>query len=463
MTVRPGVAERLSRMVQLPTVSAELDRRGLDDFDRFRELLVELYPLVHQNLALERVTDLGLLYRWRGTGDDDPVVLMGHFDVVPAGDDDGWTFPPYEGRIHDGSVWGRGTLDDKGPLIVVLEAVENLLADGFVPERDVYLSFGGDEEVHGGAGRSAADLFRERGITPWLVLDEGGAVVDAPMPFIRVPAAMIGVGEKGSATMRLTATGEGGHASAPPAVTATARIARAVHRLSRNPFRKRTPRSLRTMLAVFADHTRGPVRLALRALAAMPWLSSRVFARLGGEPAALVRTTIAATMLEGGSAPNVLPSRAAATLDLRIAVGETVGSTAARLRRVIGDRAVDVQVVEGSDPSPESPTDTPQFAAIVDAVAASYPDAIAAPYLMMAATDSRWFHRFAPAVFRFAPIAMTAAQRAAIHGVDESVTIESLERGVRFHRALLESLNSTGAAPSGTAYPRAAETGHPLH
>ena len=147
MTVRPGVAERLSRMVQLPTVSAELDRRGLDDFDRFRELLVELYPLVHQNLALERVTDLGLLYRWRGTGDDDPVVLMGHFDVVPAGDDDGWTFPPYEGRIHDGSVWGRGTLDDKGPLLVILEAVENLLADGFVPERDVYLSFGGDEEV----------------------------------------------------------------------------------------------------------------------------------------------------------------------------------------------------------------------------------------------------------------------------------------------------------------------------
>ena len=463
VTVRPGAAERLSRMVQLPTVSAEFEERGLADFDRFRDLLAELYPLVHEHLAFEQVTDVGLLYHWRGAGDGDPVVLMGHFDVVPAVDDDGWTFPPFEGRIHDGSVWGRGTLDDKGPLLVVLEAVENLLADGFVPERDVYLSFGGNEESHGAAARAAADLFQDRGITPWLVLDEGGAVVDAPLPFVHVPAAMVGVGEKGIVTVRLSALGEGGHASTPPATTATARIARAVHRLSPNPFPKRTPRSLRTMLSTFAPHTRGPVRLLLRTLAATPWVTARLFARLDGEPAALVRTTLAATMLEGGSAPNVLPARAAATLNLRIAVGETVGTTAARVRRVIGDPAVDVRVVEGSDPSPESPTDTAQFAAIAAAVDASYPGAITAPYLMMAATDSRWFHRFSPAVFRFAPIAMTAGQRASIHGVDEHVTIDSLERGERFHRALLESLNGTGDRGEGADDTRVAEVGHPTH
>jgi len=440
VTVRPGAAERLSRMVQLPTVSAELEQRGLADFDRFRELVAELYPLVHEHLSFERVTDLGLLYRWRGRGDGDPIVLMAHYDVVPAVEGHGWTFPPFEGRIHDGSVWGRGTLDDKGPLLVLLEAVENLLADEFAPARDVYLSFGGNEESHGAAARAIADLFRERGITPWLVLDEGGAVVDAPLPFVRVPAAMVGVGEKGVVTLRLAARGEGGHASAPNAMTATARIARAVHRLSPNPFPKRMPRSMRTMLATFAPHTRGGARLLLRALTAMPWLTARVFARVGGEPAALVRTTVAATMLEGGTAPNVLPAHAAATLNLRVAVGETVGSTAARVRRVIRDPAVTVEVIEGSDPSPESPTDTAQFAAIAAAVARSYPEAITAPYLMMAATDSRWFHRFSPAVYRFAPLAMNASQRAAIHGVDESVTIDSLDRGERFHRARLTSL-----------------------
>ncbi|MBM7831509.1 carboxypeptidase PM20D1 [Agromyces cerinus] len=440
VTVRDGSAERLSRMVQLPTVSAELAERGLADFDRFRELIAELYPLVHEHLAFEQVTDLGLLFHWRGRGDADPVVLMAHFDVVPVDERDGWRFPPFEGRIADGSVWGRGTLDDKGPLLVVLEAVENLLADGFTPARDVYLSFGGNEESHGAAAVAIAALFQERGITPWLVLDEGGAVVDAPLPFVQVPAAMVGVGEKGVLTVRLTARGDGGHASAPPKTTPTARIARAVDRLAPNPFPKRMPRSMRAMLSSFVPHTRGGSRLLLRLLIALPWVTARVFSRLGGEPAALVHTTVAATMLEAGTADNVLPSQATATLNLRIAVGETVESVVAHLRRVIRDPEVEVTVVEGGDPSPESPTDSAQFAAIAAAVAASYPEATTAPYLMMAATDSRYFHRFSPAVYRFAPIAMTAAQRASIHGVDEWVTIDSLERGERFHRALIAAI-----------------------
>ncbi|WP_353828019.1 M20/M25/M40 family metallo-hydrolase [Agromyces sp. SYSU T0242] len=437
---RPGAPERLARMVRLETVSAELEQRGPADFDRFRDLLAELYPLVHAELALERVTDLGLLYHWRGTGDGDPVVLMAHFDVVPAHDGDGWTFPPFEGRIHDGSVWGRGTLDDKGPLLVLLEAVENLLAEGFVPARDVYLSFGGNEESYGDAAIAAARVLEDRGILPWLVLDEGGAVVDAPLPFLKVPAAMVGVGEKGVMTVRLSARGEGGHASAPPRLTAAGRVARAVSRLSPNPFPKRMPRSMRAMLADFAPHARGGARLLLRVLTAFPWLTARVFAGLGGEPAALVHTTVAPTMLDGGSAANVLPARASATLNLRVAIGEDIDSVVRRLRRAIRDPEVRIDVLEGYAPSPESPTDGPQFAAIADAVAASYPEAITAPYLMMAATDSRHFHRYAPAVYRFAPLAMSAAQRASIHGVDERVSIDSLERGERFHRALLRSL-----------------------
>ncbi|KQM82922.1 M20/M25/M40 family metallo-hydrolase [Agromyces sp. Leaf222] len=441
-TVRPGAPERLSRMIALPTVSAELEQRGMADFDAFRDLLAGLYPLTHERLAFEQPHPLGLLFHWRGRSDADPVVLMAHYDVVPAVEADGWTFPPFEGRIHDGSVWGRGTLDDKGPMLVLLEAVENLLADGFTPARDVYLAFGGNEEDHGSAGKAIADLFQARGITPWLVLDEGGAVIDAPFPFVSLPSAMVGVGEKGIVSLRLAAESKGGHASAPPTHTPTDRIARAVHRLHPNPFPKRVPASARAMLRSFTPHTKGAPRLLLQALTALPWVTARVFAKLGGEPAAIVHTTVAATMLEGGTAHNVLPSQAAAVLNLRIAPGETIAGTAERVRRVIRDRHVSVTVLDGSEPSPESATDSPAFHAIEAAVAASYPEAVTAPYLVMAATDSRWFHRFAPAVFRFAPLAMTAAQRAAIHGVDESVTFDSLERGERFHRTLIASLDS---------------------
>ncbi len=427
-------------MIALPTVSAELDERGLADFTRFGDLIGELYPLVAEHLELERVGDLGLLYRWRGSGVGDPLVLMAHFDVVPAVESDGWSHPPFEPVVADGAVRGRGALDDKGPLLVVLEAVENLLAAGFAPARDVYLSFGGDEESHGAAGRAISDLLHERGITPWLVIDEGGAVTDAPLPFIPGTAAMVGVGEKGIVTLRLRATSAGGHASAPPRLTAAARIARAVDRLDPNPFPKRTSSATRAMLRVFAGRATGIWRPALRLLAAWPWLTARVFAALGGEPAALVRTTIAPTMLAGGSAHNVLPNEASATLNLRIAPGETVGTAVARIRRSIRDREVHVEVVEGNDPSPESPVDDERFRAIADAVAVAYPAAITAPYLVMAATDARWFHRYAPAVYRFAPLEMSAAQRAGIHGVDEWVSVDSLAKGERFHRALIESI-----------------------
>ncbi|WP_091493783.1 M20/M25/M40 family metallo-hydrolase [Microbacterium pygmaeum] len=427
-------------MVQLPTVSAELDQRGPQPFEDFVALIAELYPLVHEHLSLERITDFGLLFRWQGATRSEPVVLMAHYDVVPVDEADEWTYPPFQGRIADGWVYGRGTLDDKGPLLVVLEAVENLLAEGSTPPRDVYLSFGGNEETYGSAAQQIAQTFKDRGILPWLVLDEGGAIVDAPLPFALGEAAMVGVGEKGVLTLTLSARGDGGHASAPPRITAVGRLARAVDRLSPSTFPARTPAAITRMLGLFANRASGGPQALLRLLATFPSLTARAFAAMGGEPAALVRTTVAATMQQGGTAANVLPSQASVTINLRIALGETTAATVERVRRRIADPLVQITVVEASEPSPESPTDNAQFALLTDAVAAAFPNASTVPYVMMAATDSRHFHRFAPAVYRFAPLEMSNAQRASIHGVDERVEIASLERGEQFHRALLQRL-----------------------
>lgn len=443
---RPGLADRLSRMIQIPTVSAELPATGLAPFERFVALLAELYPLAHEQLSHERITDLGLLFHWRGQdADADPVVLMAHFDVVPADAADGWRVPPFAGIIEGGFVHGRGALDDKGPLLVMFEAVENLLATGYTPKRDIYLSLGGNEETYGEAAREIARTIQDRGITPWLVLDEGGAVVSAPLPFVRGDAAMIGVGEKGAATVRLSAHGAGGHASAPPTLTAVGRVARAVARLTPKTFAARTPEAVSAMLTRFATRARGPARLLYRLLAATPWLTARLFTLLGGEPAALVRTTVAPTMLTGGSAQNVLPAQAEATINLRIALGETVASTTRRVRRRIGDRRVTLEVVEAGEPSPESSSENAQFALIAAAVGVSHPSAMPVPYVMMAATDARYFHAFAPASYRFAPLAMPGELRATIHGVDERVEIDELTRGEVFHRALIQALPGGGA------------------
>ncbi|MGY1551205.1 M20/M25/M40 family metallo-hydrolase [Microbacterium sp. A588] len=443
VTARPGIADRLSRMIQLPTVSAELEQRGAQPFEDFVTLIAELYPLTHAQLALERHTEFGLLFHWEGRAEasDGPLVLMAHYDVVPVDESDDWTYPPFDGVIADGFVYGRGALDDKGPLIVVLEAVENLLAAGFVPARDVYLSFGGNEETFGAAAVEIARVLKDRRVVPWLVLDEGGAVVDAPLSFVQGRAAMVGVGEKGVLTLNLSTRGEGGHASAPPTLTAVRRIARAVNRLGPGTFRPRTPKAISRMLAQFAEQATGPSRLLLKVLSRVPFLTARVFAALGGEPAAMVRTTVAATMQSGGTAANVIPSQASATVNLRIALGESVAGAVARVRKRINDPLVTVEVLEGSEPSPESPTDNAQFALLSTALEASFPGVRPIPYVMMAATDSRHFHRYSPAVYRFAPLEMSNAQRASIHGVDESVEIATLERGEIFHRALLQNLN----------------------
>lgn len=434
---RAGVAERLSQMIQIPTVSAEYDTRGSEPVDAFIALLEELYPLTHEHLSRERITDLGLLFHWRGADPHaDPVVLMAHFDVVPVDENDDWTHPPFAGTVADGWVYGRGTLDDKGPLIVVLEAVENLLAAGFSPARDVYLSFGGNEETFGDAARTIAETLQHRGVTPWLVLDEGGAVVDSPFPGVPGVSAMIGVGEKGIATVRLSAHTEGGHASTPPKLTAVARVARAVARLRRFP--ARTPTAVTDMLRAFATRAHGVPGAALGVLAASPRLTASAFTLVGTETSAMVRTTVAPTMLRGGTASNVLPSQASAILNLRIGIGDTVTAAIRRVRRQVRDPLVCVELVEGNAPSPEAPSDNAQFRLLTEALAASHPAAAPVPYIMTGATDSRYFHQFCRSTYRFAPLAMNADQRASIHGVDERVEIAELERGELFHRTLLQ-------------------------
>ncbi|MGK0720917.1 M20/M25/M40 family metallo-hydrolase [Leucobacter sp. W1478] len=441
VVARPGVAERLSRMIQIPTISANLNESGAQPFEEFVTLLEALYPLTHERLSRERVTDFGLLFRWEGTARGlDPLVLMAHYDVVPVEMSDTWSHPPFAGHIESGFVFGRGALDDKGSLLMVLEAVENLLIAGATPSRDVYLSFGGNEETFGDAARVMAETLVQRGISPWMVLDEGGAVTDAPLPYVRGTAAMVGVGEKGVTTVRLTASSDGGHASVPPSLTAVGRIARAVNRLTPRTFPARAPRALPRMLGLLAPRSSPFGRGLYRAISTWPWLNAQIFAALGGEAAALVRTTVAPTKLSGGSAHNVLPSQASATINLRLALGETVAGAVRQIRRRIADPLVQIEVLEGNDASPESAADNAQFALIRAAVAVSHPDAVTVPYVTLAATDSRHFHQMCPATYRFAPITMNAELRATIHGVNERVAIAELERGECFYRALIEGL-----------------------
>lgn len=452
---RPGAGARLAELIRCRTVSAwhaDQDRAHIAEaFAAFPGLLEGLYPLLHRHLERKTVDGTGLLFRWRGASPLDPLVLMAHWDVVPAPEDKaawtaaGWHADPFAGTVEtvEGApaVRGRGALDDKGALIAVAEAVENLLAAGFTPAHDVWLVFGGDEEVGGRNAAAMSEVLRERlraqGSEPWLVLDEGGAVVPSPLPIVDATCAMIGLAEKGQARLRLTASGAGGHASYPPPGSPVPRLARALRRVERRPFPARMNGTTAAMLDSLGPLASGAAGRALPWLTRSGMLAARALGAMGGEAAAMVRTTVAQTRLAAGTADNVLPSSATAVLDCRIAPGEGVQDVLEGITRRVADPAVRVELIHGQDPSPESPADGDRFAALGAAVGTSWPGAVPVPYLLMAATDSRHFHTWCRHVYRFAPLRMDQAQRASIHGEDEWVSVQSLERGERFHRDLI--------------------------
>ncbi len=447
-------AQRLSALIRIPAVApavgAPLTPEQAELFASMRSLLTESYPLTFSRAQIDEAGRAGLLLRLEGRVSERPVVLMAHQDVVPVPEDwqaEGWEHAPFEGVIADGFVYGRGALDDKGALVVMLEAVEELLAGGWEPPRDLYLLMGADEEAYGDCAIQATELLRSRGIEPYLVLDEGGAVATGAFPTVKRELAVVGVSEKGILTLEISADGGGGHASTPPKRSAAGLVAAAICEIEEHPFPAAVNDVTVEMFESVAPHASRTLRGLLRRAGALRPVLARLLPRLGPEMAAMVRTTTAVTMLEGSPAHNVLATRARAVLNVRVASGMTVDEATAYLTKVIDDKRITVTVLERSEPSPVSPSgDDPRWRALREAVAASYPEAVMVPYVMLAASDGRHLARIAPAVYRFAPLRMSSQQRAAVHGPNEKVEVESLGRGAAFYRALLTGrLMETGS------------------
>ena len=416
-----------------------------DPFRAFHAFLATAYPRVHESMRVETVDDLSLLFTWNGRDPTlTPVVLMAHQDVVPAGPagDLQWTHPPFDGVVADGFVWGRGALDDKAAIIATLEACERLLTEGFVPARTVHLAFGHDEET---GGRGAARIGRtltERGVHEYaLVLDEGGAIFPAgTLPGLDLPVALIGIAEKSVVNLRLTARRPGGHASAPPSETAIGVLGGAIARLEAHPF----PAGLGEVTATMLRHAAPEMAWSYRLVFANPWPFEPVVTRiLAAEPrsAALVRTTLAPTVIQAGTAANVLPGHAEATLNLRLLPGVSPGAAVARVRSTIDDDRISVEIVAGSatEPGPVSDPQSKAFTLLAGVVrgVGSGPPPVVTPYLTIAAVDARWYASRSKHVFRFRGTRWEADATERLHGVDERVAVPAFLDSVAFLYHLL--------------------------
>ncbi|MGZ6734797.1 MAG: M20/M25/M40 family metallo-hydrolase [Nocardioides sp.] len=430
----PAIA-RLQALIRIPTVATGTEEAAAH-FEDLLATLARTYPLLHA-LDVTRIAAHGLLIRWPGRSSERPVVLMAHLDVVPAVGE--WRHPPFSAEIADGAIWGRGTLDDKASAAAICEAAEALLAEGFAPEQDIWISLGCDEEVGGVAARAAVAELRRRGVQPWFVIDEGGAVAEEAFPGVAPPLAVIGVAEKGTTTLELSVTGDGGHASVPVRNGPTVRLAKALTRIDSLSMPGHLPEPTLELFRRIAPHVPAALRPVLGNIGRASPVAARLMPLAGPEASSMTRTTFAITTLEASPAINVIATSAKAGINARVMVGDTVADVVAAVRSAVRDDAVEITVVEAGEPTPISPMDD-AFRLLEACVGEVFPEAVATPYVMMAATDSRFFTAICERVYRFTPFRMSKAQRAAIHAADEHLGIEDYRRGIDWYRLLMERL-----------------------
>lgn len=454
-----AAARRLAGAIRHPTISFE-DPAAFDPgpFAALHRYLAESFPRVHAELVRETIGGASLLYTWQGSRSElPPMLLLAHLDVVPVepGTESSWTVPPFEGRIHEGHVWGRGAIDDKASVLAILEAAEALLARGFRPERTILLAFGHDEEIGGRSGAARiAEVLQSRGIRPELVLDEGGLVAEGIVASLRRPVAFVGIAEKGYLNLELSVEAEGGHSSRPPSETAIGILARAIRRLEETPFPPRISGPTAKTLEFLGPEMPWANRLALANL----WLFGPAVRRaLASEPStnATIRTTLAATIFQAGVKANVLPRKARAVVNLRILPGDTVEGVTAAVERRISDPRVRVTPLgeDIDEPSPVSSPDTPVFGALQRTIAEIFPEAVVAPYLTIGATDSRHYARLSPNVFRFLPLRLRREDLVRIHGRDERIAIANYVEMIRFYGRLIEWARAPGNNSAGRPTP----------
>jgi carboxypeptidase PM20D1 len=472
-----AAAKRLSQAITYRTISNQ-DRSDFDEqaYIDFHKYLVETYPLVHKTLKREILGSpraFSLLYTWEGKIPSlPPVVLLAHQDVVPVvpGTEQQWQHDAYSGDIADGYIWGRGSLDDKIMMLAILEAVEMQLKAGFQPTRTFYLVFGQDEEVMGTEGvKHIVEVLQSRGVNEVaLVLDEGLPLTVGLFPGITDPIALIGTAEKGYASLQLKVSGPGGHSAMPPKNSNIGILAQAITKLEANPYPYRITQVVRDQMRflgpelpektqeilvdiVYGDEEKEPeedIHLhnehGHTNCPTAGWHevadSKEQFIKYmlsGAQTTAMLHTTTAVTMVNGGVKENVLPPFATAVVNFRILQGDTVQSVIEYVKKVVNDERVQVSEISASiDPSPISDPYGKEYTLIEKSIRQTYdlPGLMVAPYLVIGGCDAKYFAAtIAKNVYRFTAVRVeSAADAARWHGVNERVLVTEYANSIRF-------------------------------
>ena len=428
----------LQELIKCKTVSYyDSSLEDDNEFKKLISLLPSLYPNVFKVCEFNQLPDRALLFKWAGKDKGKPTVLMAHYDVVPV-EEQSWEKPPFDAIIEDGILWGRGSLDTKVTFNGVLFAANTLINEGYVPENDIYFAFSGGEEVNGNGAVNIVNYFKENGIEPALVVDEGGAVVENVFPGVKAPCAMVGIAEKGMLNLTFSVKSNGGHASSPAPHTPIGILSRACCKVENNPFKMHITKPAAEMFDTLGRNSNFVFRMIFANMWLFKGVLNMICKKSGGELNALLRTTVAFTQSEGSNAPNVIPPSATMTANLRLNPKDTVDSAVEYIRKTIGDDNVELILGSNTNPSRISQTNCEAYNKVASAVANTWKGCIVSPYLMVQCSDSRHWGVISDKVYRFSAMDLTSEERKTIHGHNERIRLETANSAVEFYIRLMK-------------------------
>ncbi|MCJ7934900.1 MAG: M20/M25/M40 family metallo-hydrolase [Chryseobacterium sp.] len=458
---------RFSGGIKIPTVSTgSLGEFNYAPFDQFKEYLKASYPLVYQNTEYVEVNQHGLVFRLKGSNPSlEPILFLSHMDVVPPGDADvkskeenifrpddkplppvakiaeDWDFAPFSGVVANGRIYGRGAIDMKGMLFSLMESMNSLIKNKQIPQRDVYLAFGFDEEVGGQKGAvQIADYFKKRGLRFDAVYDEGGLIMrKGSVSGIDSDVAVVGCAEKGFLSAKIKVKGLGGHSSMPPMESAIGKAAVIMQRLEDDQMKP----TITPLIKAFFDNIGGAMPFANRLAIANQWLLKPVLLSQltkNNTTNALVRTTTALTMMKGSDGTNVLSPEVEFVVNFRLLPGNTVKEVKDHIAKATKGFDVEVEEIDNTrEASAISPTNTKAFKMIQAGIKEIYPGAIVTPYLTMAGTDAAKYEIVSKNVYRFMPIKINSSEQQSIHSTNEYLSIENYLKMIHYFEYVMKN------------------------